>query len=111
MRLNIPIISKPKILEMSSVENTDLQEQVGHIGTIYIETIQNCHNPIKKKLRYDEIFIDEGQDLPNEAYFFFSKIAERIIVAYNTQEVGKENDDKANSEPKRKVGIDYNRIL
>lgn len=62
----------------------------------------------QKQIRYDDIFIDEGQDLPNEAYEFFSKIADRIIVTYDdAQEVGRENYD---SELIRKAGIECNRI-
>lgn len=66
----------------------------------------------QEEIRYNDIFIDEGQDLPNEAFDFFSKIADRIIVTYDdAQEVGRENDDDSNTELKRKAGIDCNRIL
>lgn len=52
----------------------------------------------KEEIRYNDIFIDEGQDLPNEAFDFFSKIADRIIVTYDdAQEVGRENDDDSNT--------------
>lgn len=62
----------------------------------------------QKEIRYDDIFIDEGQDLPNEAYEVFSKIADRIIVTYDdAQEVGRENYD---DELIRKAGIECNRI-
>lgn len=65
----------------------------------------------QKEIRYNDIFIDEGQDLPNEAYDFFSKIADRIVVTYDdAQEVGRENED-ANVELIRKAGLDCNRIL
>lgn len=66
----------------------------------------------QKEIRYDDIFIDEGQDLPNEAYDFLSKIADRIIVTYDdAQEVGKENENDSNVELIRKAGIDCNRII
>ena len=67
---------------------------------------------MQKEIRYDDIFIDEGQDLPDEAYDFFSKIAERIIVTYDdAQEVGRENDNNSDVELIRKAGIDCNRII
>ena len=66
----------------------------------------------QKEIRYDDIFIDEGQDLPDEAYVFLSKIADRIIVTYDdAQEVGKESVDNSNARLIRKAGIDCNRII
>lgn len=65
----------------------------------------------KKDIRYDDIFVDEGQDLPNEAFKFLSLIADRIIVTFDdAQEVGKENDT-GSSKLMRKAGVDCNRIL
>lgn len=65
----------------------------------------------KKDIRYDDIFVDEGQDLPNEAFKFLSLIADRIIVTFDdAQEVGKENDN-GSSKLMRKAGVDCNRIL
>ncbi len=65
----------------------------------------------KKELRYDAIFIDEGQDLPNEAYEFLNKISERVIVTYDeAQEVGRETSDETTSIT-RKASVDCNRIL
>ena len=66
----------------------------------------------RKEIRYDDIFIDEGQDLPVDAYEFFSKIADRIIVTYDdAQEVGKESENGSDVELMRKAGIDCNRII
>ena len=63
------------------------------------------------ELRYNDIFIDEGQDLPNEAFIFFQKIADKIIVTYDdAQEVGRESDE-AETTIIRKAGIECNRIL
>ena len=65
----------------------------------------------KKDIRYDDIFVDEGQDLPDEAFKFLSLIADRIIVTFDdAQEVGKENDT-GSSKLMRKAGVDCNRIL
>lgn len=65
----------------------------------------------KKDIRYDDIFVDEGQDLPNEAYEFFKLIADRVIVTFDdAQEVGKETDI-GSSRLIRKAGVDCNRIL
>ena len=65
----------------------------------------------KKDIRYDDIFVDEGQDLPNEAFRFLSLVADRLIVTFDdAQEVGKEND-MGSTKLMRKAGVDCNRIL
>lgn len=68
------------------------------------------NNTQKQKVRFNDIFIDEGQDLPNEAYSFFKAISDRVIVTYDdAQEVG--NDQANSNEIIRKAGIECNRIL
>lgn len=65
----------------------------------------------KRDVHYDDIFVDEGQDLPNEAFRFLSLIADRLIVTFDdAQEVGKENDMDS-AKIIRKAGVDCNRIL
>lgn len=65
----------------------------------------------KREIKYDVIFIDEGQDLPNEAFEFFNKIADRIIVTYDdAQEIGKEYDNSSLSGKVKELGINCNRI-
>ena len=65
----------------------------------------------RRELQYDDIFIDEGQDLPDEAYGFFCKIADRVIVTYDdAQEVGRDREDIV-PQIIRKAGIECNRIV
>lgn len=65
----------------------------------------------KKDIRYDDIFVDEGQDLPNDAFRFLSLVSDRLIVTFDeAQEVGKENDADG-AKLMRKADADCNRIL
>ena len=65
----------------------------------------------KKRIRYDDIFVDEGQDLPNEAFRFLRLISDRLIVTFDdAQEVGKETDS-GSAKLMRTAGVDCNRIL
>lgn len=65
----------------------------------------------KKELRYDDIFVDEGQDFPEEAFEFLKLLTNRIVVTYDeAQEVGGENS-KGENALKRKAGVDCNKIL
>ena len=65
----------------------------------------------KKDIRYDDIFVDEGQDLPNEAFRFLSLIADRLIVTFDeAQEVGNEYVMES-AKITRKSSVDCNQIL
>ena len=65
----------------------------------------------QRELRYDDIFIDEGQDLPDDAYRFLKEIADRIVVTYDeAQEVGRDSAENENTMI-RKAGIECNRII
>ena len=65
----------------------------------------------KKDIRYDDIFVDEGQDLPYEAFDFLSLITDRLIVTFDeAQEAGKETDMEP-TKILRKAGVECNQIL
>lgn len=65
----------------------------------------------KKEIRYNDIFVDEGQDLPDEAFKFLRLIADHLIVTFDdAQEVGKEKDTDS-KKLMREAGVDCNRIL
>lgn len=65
----------------------------------------------QKDIRYDDIFVDEGQDLPDDAFRFLSLVSDRLIVTFDeAQEVGKENDS-GSAKLIRKAGVDCNHIL
>lgn len=65
----------------------------------------------RQELHYDTIFVDEGQDLPDEAYSFLEAFADRLIVTYDeAQEVGFEEADRS-AKLVRKAGANCNRIL
>lgn len=94
-----------------------INKQYGYDSTGWPQwkKLMNAYNRLsdqdKKDIRYDDIFVDEGQDLPNEAYDFFKLIADRVIVTFDdAQEVGKEID-VGSSKLIRKAGVDCNRIL
>lgn len=64
----------------------------------------------QERFKHYEIFIDEGQDLPDEAFMFFRKIADKIVVTYDeAQEVGNENGES--DQLIKKAGVECNRIL
>ena len=97
--------------------NAVINKQYGYDSTGWPQwkKLTNAYNRLseqgKKDMRYDDIFVDEGQDLPNEAYEFFKLIADRVIVTFDdAQEVGKETDI-GSSKLIRKAGVDCNRIL
>ena len=97
--------------------NEVINKQYGYDSTGWPQwrKLMNAYNRLsdqgKKDIRYDDIFVDEGQDLPNEAYEFFKLIADRVIVTFDdAQEVGKETDI-GSSRLIRKAGVDCNRIL
>lgn len=97
--------------------NEVISKQYGYVSTGWPQwkKLMNAYNRLsdqdKKDIRYDDIFVDEGQDLPNEAYDFFKLIADRVIVTFDdAQEVGKETDI-GSSQLIRKAGVDCNRIL
>ena len=67
----------------------------------------------KKDVMYDDIFVDEAQDLPPEAFDFLKLLCNRMVVTYDeAQAVGSENDSTVlTSKPVRKVGAECNEIL
>lgn len=66
----------------------------------------------KRELHYDTIFVDEGQDLPDEAYAFLKVFTDRLIVTYDeAQEVGTSGEVPATVATVRSTGVNCNRIL
>lgn len=64
----------------------------------------------QKEIKYSTIFVDEGQDLPDDVYSFLEKITDKIVVTFDdSQEVGIESSTKG--EVIRETGLDCNRIL
>ena len=64
----------------------------------------------QKEIRYSTIFVDEGQDLPDDAYDFLEKVTDKIVVTFDdAQQVGSES--KTEVETIREVEINCNRIL
>lgn len=76
-----------------------------------IKAFLRLTNEQKAELTYDDIFIDEGQDFPAEAFDFIKLVCKRLVVTYDeAQEVGNENDSGA-TVLTRKAGVDCNYIL
>lgn len=66
----------------------------------------------KKTIMYDDIFVDEAQDLPSEAFDLLKLLCKRMVVTYDeAQEVGGENESSSANKPVRKVGVECNAIL
>lgn len=82
-------------------------QQIGKL----IKAFNRLTDEQKKSLMYDDIFVDEAQDLPSEAFDLLKLLCKRMVVTYDeAQEVGGENENSTNK-PVRKVGIECNAIL
>ena len=87
--------------------STESWPQWGKIISAY----NRLSDEAKENMRYDAIFVDEGQDLPNEAFRFLSLIADRLIVTFDeAQEVGNEYVMES-AKITRKSSVDCNQIL
>ncbi len=62
--------------------------------------------PADKRDKYDSIFVDEGQDLPNEFYELITRMTDKIFVSFDeAQEVDGHADHRLDYQRNRILGV------
>lgn len=78
-----------------------------------ISAYKKLNESAREENRYDTVFVDEGQDLPDGFYRFLSLIADKVFVTFDdAQEVGNEGANRPEGGPLN-IDLDFqrNRIL
>lgn len=78
-----------------------------------ISAYKKLNESAREENRYDAVFVDEGQDLPDGFYRFLSLIADKVFVTFDdAQEVGNEGANRPEGGPLN-IDLDFqrNRIL